>query len=110
MPPKLKLKGHNTSSVVTEFSCYILSPYRGSFNVSIGLNEASCSGRGPRLACPLALSGSLQHHILSARLVPVNDLDTSPEAAEKKGDYCWGGMLHGASKLAWTLAWTLPVA
>ena len=26
--------------------CCILSPYRGSFNVSIGLNEACCAGRG----------------------------------------------------------------
>ena len=50
------------------------------------LNEASCAGRESSLVCPPVLSGILQRHILSTRLVPVYDLDTKPYEY-----YCWVG-------------------
>ena len=65
-PTKPKVEGQ---------TCCILSPYRGSFNVSIGFNEASCAGKRSSPGMSPRAEWTPGRLILSARFVPVNDLD-----------------------------------
>ena len=57
------------------FFCCTMSPYSGSFDVSIGLNEASCSGRKSSPGMSPRAEWAPGRCIVSALLVPANDLD-----------------------------------